>query len=82
MLFTSLICSVASRVICRWGLGDCTWEPPEHFSDPSQIQELLDSWEAEDPNSSVESLRPNDTIFLNEVHHLATARIAKWAREF
>ena len=69
-------------MICRWDISECTWEPPEHFNDPSKIQELLDSWGAENPSASVELLRPNDTIFLREVHHLAAARTVKWAQEF
>jgi hypothetical protein len=65
----------------RWGIGDCTWEPLEHFNDPSKIQEFLDSWGAENPDAGVELLRPNDTIFLHEAHNLAAARKVDWARQ-
>lgn len=59
----------ASRIVRRYGLSDCTWEPAESFAnDSSKIEEFLDLWATENPTVDVESLDPHETIFIRDAY--------------
>ena len=60
----------------RYPIEQCTWEPPENFSnDPNKIKEFLDWWATENPTVDVESLDPHETIFLHSALVLARAGV-------
>jgi len=72
MPFISAVCSIASQIVCRFSLNECTWEPPENFdNDAKKINKLLKRWTAENPGVNIESLDPHGTILLQDAFDLA-----------
>jgi len=59
-----------------YNADQCTWEPPENFSnDSAKIEEFLKWWGTENPGVDVESLDPHETVFLHEAYVLARAGV-------
>ena len=70
--YISAVRSVVSQTVRSFGLDDCTWEPPENFSnDIEKINELWESWGQENPGVDPHSLDPRETVLLHEVYVLA-----------
>jgi len=75
----SAVRQIVSWSVSRYDLDQCTWEPPDNFSnDPSKVEEFLEWWATENPGVGVESLDPHETIFLHEAYVLARAGMT-WA---
>ena len=63
-------------MVHRYQLDQCTWEPPESFSnDLKKMEDFLGWWATENPGVDVESLDPHETIFLHDAYVLARAGV-------
>ena len=68
--------SITSPMVHRYPLDQCTWEPPQSFSnDTSKIDELLAWWTTENPGVDIASIGPHETILLHDAYNLARAGI-------
>jgi len=77
--FVSAIHLIASQTAHSFGLGDCTWEPPEHFeNDITKLDEMWESWTRENPGVDPHSLDPRETVLLHEVYVLARDEKKNW----
>ena len=64
------------RILHRYGLHECTWEPVENFSnDLNMIKAFRDSWIEENPGVDFESIDLGETLLLNDASNLARAGI-------
>lgn len=74
--FLYAIRSIASQMVHSYLLDQCTWEPPDSFSnDHNKINEFLEQWTKENPGVDLESLDPHETIFLKPAFAFACAGV-------